>query len=69
VDVGVDEPREDRRPRQVDQTVGGGRFPRADPLDVTVVDQDPLPVPGEGERADAGRSIEGLQGAAILTAA
>ena len=43
MDVGVDEPRHDRRAGELDDPVGGGRLADADAFDVALVDQGPTP--------------------------
>ena len=66
VDVGVDEPRHDRRPRQVDHPIRMRRVAAPHALDVPVVDQDPLAGLRVRERVHAGGAVEGPHVAAII---
>jgi hypothetical protein len=57
VHVRVDEAWHDRGAGKLDDTIGARRFAHADPLDVTAVDEHPLPHRGIRERMDARGSV------------
>ena len=66
VHVGVDEPRQDRGPRQVDRAVGLRGLADPDAFDVATVDQDPLPHRRVRQGVDARSSVQGLHRRASL---
>ncbi len=66
VDVRVDEPGQDGRPRELDHPVGLRRIARPHPLHVTVVDEQPLPHSRVRERVHAGGSVEGPHGRELI---
>ncbi len=61
MDVGVDESRDDRGPGELHHPIRVGRLAGADPLDVPVVEQEPLPHRAVAERVDPRGPIERLQ--------
>jgi hypothetical protein len=56
----VDESGDDGGAGKLHQPVRTGRLPRPHPLDVPVVQQDPFPLGGMAEGADARRQVQGL---------
>ena len=59
VDVAVDHAGDDRGPGELDDAVGPGRVTHPDPLDVTIVDQQPIAGRRVPQGVDDPRAIEG----------